>query len=177
MRVLLELDYKDYNENGNIGKRPSARGIIINGNKIAMVYSYKYDYYKFPGGGIEKDESNIDALIREVKEETGLEVIKDSIKEYGLIVKKDKGKYEDIFIQENYYYLCNCKNILHEKKLDSYEEDEQFSLKWASAREIIDTNMTHDHFDKNFKDKYMHMLEREITVINKLVEEGYIKLN
>ena len=37
--------------------------------------------------------------------------------------------------------------------------------------------MTHDHFDKNFKDKYMHMLEREITVINKLVEEGYIKLN
>ena len=45
----------------------------------------KNNNYKFPGGGIEKNESNIDALIRETKEEAGLVVIKDSIKEYGYV--------------------------------------------------------------------------------------------
>lgn len=28
-----------------------------------MVHSMKYDYYEFPGGGIEKGESMIDCLI------------------------------------------------------------------------------------------------------------------
>ena len=82
MRLLFEIDYKNYKENGIVGKRPSARAIIIKDNKIAMVYSKKYNYYKFPGGGIKSNEANEDALIREVKEEIGLEVIKDSIKEY-----------------------------------------------------------------------------------------------
>ena len=96
MRVLFEIDYKNYKENGTVGKRPSARAIIIKDNKIAMVYSKKYDYFKFPGGGIESSETNIDALIREVKEEVGLDVIKESIEEYGLVIRKEKGKVEGI---------------------------------------------------------------------------------
>ena len=42
MRLLFEIDYKNYKENGTVGKRPSARAIIIKDNKIAMVYSKKY---------------------------------------------------------------------------------------------------------------------------------------
>ena len=32
-----------------------------------MIHSLKYDYYKFPGGGIEDGESNEEALIRETR--------------------------------------------------------------------------------------------------------------
>ena len=81
MKLLFEIDLKNYDKNGKAFKRPSARAIIMKDNKIYMVHSLVYDYYKFPGGGIEKDESNIDALIRETAEEAGLIVIKDSIKE------------------------------------------------------------------------------------------------
>ncbi|MBO5542465.1 MAG: NUDIX domain-containing protein [Acholeplasmatales bacterium] len=80
MRLLFEIDLKDYDKKGKAFIRPSARAIIIKDNKVYMVHSLVYDYYKFPGGGIEKNESNIDALIRETAEEAGLVVIKDSIK-------------------------------------------------------------------------------------------------
>lgn len=71
MRILFEMDKKDYIPNGSVFSRPSARAIIIIDGKIAMVYSKKYNYYKFPGGGIEDTESMKEALIREVLEETG----------------------------------------------------------------------------------------------------------
>ena len=109
MRELAVYDYKNYKENGTVGKRPSARGIIIREGKIAMVHSLKYDYYKFPGGGIDSGESNLDALMREVEEETGLIVIPESIQEYGLVLRKEKGKFEDIFIQENFFYFCDVE--------------------------------------------------------------------
>ena len=79
MRILFEMDKKDYIPNGSVFSRPSARAIIIKDGKIAMVHSKKYHYYKFPGGGIEAGECMEDALIREVLEETGLCVIENSI--------------------------------------------------------------------------------------------------
>ena len=54
MRLLFEIDYKNYKENGTVGKRPFARSIIIKNNKLGMIYNKKYDYYDFPSGGINK---------------------------------------------------------------------------------------------------------------------------
>ena len=107
MKLLFEIDKKNYDNDGKAFIRPSARAIIIKDNKIYMVHSLLYDYYKFPGGGIEHDESNIDALIRETKEEAGLMVIKDSIKEYGYVHRKHKS-----------IFLCNdcLKSSINPKK-------------------------------------------------------------
>ena len=65
-----------------------------------MVYSQKYDYYKFPGGGIETGEGHNTALIREVLEETGLKIIPDSIKEYGYVLHIQKSTYNEYEIFE-----------------------------------------------------------------------------
>ena len=66
MKNLFTIDKKNYKENGTVGKRPSVRGIIIKDGKIAMMHSLKYDYYKLPGGGMEKGKSYEETLIREV---------------------------------------------------------------------------------------------------------------
>lgn len=87
MQLLFEMDEKDYNPNGRAFVRPSSRVIIIKNNKIYMIHSLTYNYYTFPGGGIEKDETKIDALIREIKEEAGLIVIKDSIKPLDMFIE------------------------------------------------------------------------------------------
>ena len=87
MRRLFEMDLKDYNDTDNVFRRPSARAIILKGDKIALVYSKKEKYYKFPGGGIHVDEDKKEALIREVREEAGLVVIPETITEYGSVLR------------------------------------------------------------------------------------------
>ena len=49
MRLLFEMDKKDYEECTHSFVRHSARSIIITNKKIAMIHSLKYDYYNFPG--------------------------------------------------------------------------------------------------------------------------------
>ena len=57
MRLLFEMDKKDYGKCTHTFVRNSARSVIIVNSKIAMIHSLKYDYYKFPGGGIESGEN------------------------------------------------------------------------------------------------------------------------
>ena len=85
MRLLFEMDKKDYENCTHSFVRNSARSIIISNKKLAMIHSMKYDYYKFPGGGIENGENPIDAMIRETREEAGLVVKPETAKEYGYV--------------------------------------------------------------------------------------------
>lgn len=170
MRILFEMDKKDYVPNGSVFIRPSARAVIIKDGKIAMVHSKKYNYYKFPGGGIEAGEGREDALIREVLEETGLCVVKNSIQEYGLVRRIQKGTKEDIFIQDNYYFLCSVKENLEQQNLDEYEADEGFTLEFLKPQLALAVNRknTLDDFNKV-------MLEREERVLELLIQEGYFE--
>jgi ADP-ribose pyrophosphatase YjhB (NUDIX family) len=54
--------------------RPSAYAIIVHDGKIALVTNQSSGKYFPPGGGVEIDETLEDALRREVREETGLEI-------------------------------------------------------------------------------------------------------
>lgn len=168
MRILFTIDKKDYATGGTVFRRPSARGIIIGNGKVAMVHSRKYDYYKFPGGGIENGEHKEDALIREVLEETGLCVIRESVKEYGSVRRIQKGTREDIFIQDNYYYLCSVTDTVRQQKLDTYEAEEGFTLQYVSPQFAADQNRQSpvDAFSAV-------MLERDARILELLMQEGY----
>ncbi len=174
MRELFVIDKKNYNENGTVGKRPSVRGIIIKAGKIAMMHSQKYDYYKLPGGGIEDGEAYEDTLIREVREESGLIVKPASIKEFGYVRRIEKGKIEDIFIQENYYYLCEVEEDSVEQSLDDYEEEERFTLEYVSPEHAIAVNENGNHKEKEEVQTFKGMLERENKVL-KLVRNEVLE--
>ena len=166
MRLLFEIDTKDYDPNGTRFVRPSVRAIIIQGGKIAMIHSLKYDYYKFPGGGIENSESHIDALIRETKEEAGLIIIPESIREYGYIHRVQKGKSEDMMIQDNFYYRCEVEETSCPQTLDDYESDEKFTLEYVKPMAAIEINR-----DRNHGPKDKNMIEREAKVLEILMAE------
>ena len=121
MRVLFCMGEKS--ADGRVFVRPSARCIAIEGDRVAMVHSLQYDYYKFPGGGIEPQETREQALVRETQEEAGLLVIPDSIREFGCVRRVetfDEAEY-DCFVQDNFYYLCRVERTTVEQRLDDYE--------------------------------------------------------
>lgn len=171
MRELFLLDKKNYDPNGTVGKRPSVRGIIIRDGKIAMMHSLKYNYYKFPGGGIEQGETLEETLIREVREESGLVVKTETIKEFGYVKRIEKGKLEDIFVQENFYFLCDAEQEVVSQDLDDYEEEERFTLEFVTVSHAVHVNETADHFDKVNNATFQGMIDRENNVLKIIKEE------
>ena len=172
MILLFEMDKKDYGGCAHSFTRDSARSIIIRNGKIAMIHSLKYDYYKFPGGGIEPGESDIDVLIRETAEEAGLTVVPDTIREYGYVhrIQKSTVEEDEYFIQDNYYYLCDVEEGVRPQKLDDYESDEHFTLEYVTPENAILNNRTKDHGPKD-----PVMLEREARVLEMLLSDGLIE--
>lgn len=170
MRLLFELKEEGLDPNGKVFARHSARAIIIRNGKVAMVYSRKYDYYKFPGGGIEKGEDPVRAMIREAAEEAGLRVLPETIRPYGYVhrVNKSDHKDADIFLQDNFYYLCHAEADIGQD-LDDYEAEEGFTPCWIEAETAIEVNRHHDHGTTN-----QTMLGRDAQVLEKLITEGYL---
>lgn len=173
MRLLFEIDTKDYDKSGVGFVRHSARCINIKKGLVAMVHSLKYDYYKFPGGGIEKDESKVDAVIRETLEEAGLVVIPQSVKEYGYVHRIQKSTHADAdyFVQDNFYYLCDVEKDIRSQELDGYEADEKFTLEYVNPDKAVFVNRNENHGPKD-----KNMIEREARVLEMLKAEGYFAL-
>ena len=52
------------------------RSVIIKDNKVLLIKRTKKDsvYWVIPGGGVEKNETNKEALMRECREELGVKI-------------------------------------------------------------------------------------------------------
>ena len=168
MKELFRIDLQDYEEEYSVYKRPSARGIIIKNGKISLVYSKKEKYYKFPGGGINENEDMRTALIREVREEVGLIVIPDSVREFGSVMRRQKSNYspDTIFEQENFYFFCDTKDRLIGQELDDYEREAEFSLRSVDIDDAIKADF--DYHSNDLFDEIM--IKREMKVLQ-LVRE------
>ncbi|MDN5303139.1 MAG: 8-oxo-dGTP diphosphatase [Fusobacteriaceae bacterium] len=81
--------------------RKTARAIIFIEDRLCLIKRIKNgnEYYVFPGGGIKKGEKGKQAVIREVKEELGIDV--------KVIKKLYKYKFGEI---KEKYYLCEYSN-------------------------------------------------------------------
>ena len=170
MKELFRMLEGDLSTVKNKIVRNSSRAIIIKNGKIAMVYSKLYNYYKFPGGGIEKGESKIDALVREVREEAGLIVKKVTIKEFGSVYREYLSPDDDntMYFQDNYYYLCDVEDEIVDQNLDEYEDIEGFSLFWVNPYDAINANRPFEHGPKS-----RSMIEREAKVLELLINQKY----
>ncbi|TFD99505.1 NUDIX domain-containing protein [Jeotgalibacillus salarius] len=138
-------------------------------NHILLVQSNRGDY-KFPGGGVEKGESQGAGLVREVREETGY--INCIVKEKaGIVIERrvDEYKTDVLFEMTSHYYICELTN--EEKmlqQLDEYESILDFTPKWVSLNDAIEQN---ENLIKEFEKN--SWLQREAFVLkeiqNKLV--------
>ncbi len=112
----------------------AARAIILKNDKILVMYRNKEgsEYYTLVGGRAKDDETLEQALVREVKEETGLEVIAARL----VFVEQHPEPYN-----EQYIYLCEALPNESLAIQDSSEEGLMNTISinvhkplWAEAR-------------------------------------------
>ena len=82
--------------------RKAARAIIIINDRVLVMHRNKYgsEYYTLVGGRVNDNETLEDALVREVKEETGLDVASWRL----VFTEKHPEPYN-----EQYIYLCQVE--------------------------------------------------------------------
>lgn len=118
----------------------SAGGIILNEKKVVLVFENKTQMWAFPKGHIEYSESELEAALREIREETGLTNLKLILKlgNYTRHTKKSPQIIKQIvmflFKTEDQYIFPNANDIVRvewvrindvQQKL-SYSEDIKF---------------------------------------------------
>lgn len=142
MKIIGVFDEKNYDPDWTRYVREAVRAVIVRGDKIALVRSRSEGFYKFPGGGIEEGETHLDTLVRETAEEAGLEIVLETVREFGMLHEIRKGLYgEEIFDQRSYYYLVDVREGQNEQKLDEYEERLGYELVWENIQKAYDVNM------------------------------------
>lgn len=141
MKTLKVFDSGNYQPDWQTFTREAVRAVITDEKgRLAMVESLRDGYFKFPGGGIERGESHADALIRETLEETGLRIIPESIRPFGMIHEKRGSTVHEgeIFEQFSYYYTAEVSESVSAQKLDGYEAEAGYMLRWVDPREAYE---------------------------------------
>jgi len=110
--------------------RPSVYGVLVEDNKVFL--SKQFDGYDFPGGEMEIDETIEEALKREFKEETGIEVKTKEVLECRhdfWLTPFEKQQCNSILM----YFLC--EKVGGEISIDGFDEYEK---QYAGMPEWID---------------------------------------
>ena len=128
-------------DNNRIILRNAVRAVIIKENKILMVHLGKTNEYKFPGGGIEENETVEEALAREVLEEAGCNVIRIEEK-IGIMIELGIAEEDEnsIFKMISEYYAVKIGDNQFDQKLDKYEEELEFMPCWTEIEKAYKTN-------------------------------------
>lgn len=167
MKELAIFDDKNYGQNANRIKREAVRAVIVKDGAVALVKSLKENHYKFPGGGIEENENHIDTLIRETKEETGLNIRPETVVELGLIREIRKSVYnDDVFEQNSYYYFAEVSDNPESQQLTDAEKELQYVLCWVNPQTAYDVNIK---LGQKYRNKF---LMREAFVLELIIKHG-----
>lgn len=148
-------------------ERHAARGIVINGEDILLLYTKRYHDYSLPGGGIDEGEDEIEGLIRELKEETGAQGIRNvtpfaRYDEYRPWYKADA----DIIHMISHCYVCDIDDELGETALESHEVNNGMIPRWMNIYEAI----AHNEDVIANSDKKGLSIERETFMLKVIAE-------
>ena len=135
-----DIDLKSL-KNKTIFTRLASRGIALHGESILLLYTERYEDYSLPGGGLDLNEDKIEAMVRELQEETGAQNIKN-IKPFGAYEEYRPWYKPDYDIQHmiSYCYTCEINKELGTANLESYEVKNGMQAKWVNIHEAIQHN-------------------------------------
>lgn len=119
--------------------------IKIENGKILSTKSKGKNKYYIPGGKRENDESDVQTLIREIKEELSVDIIKESIEYVGTFKAQSDGAMEGIIVKMT-CYKANYKG-------DLIADNEIEEIKWLNFNDLEIISEVDRIIFKHLKDK------------------------
>jgi len=115
--------------------RPAGYAVIINNDKVLLCSTKSTGKYWFPGGGVDLGEELDDAIKREVREETGIEIEVEKF----LTFQEVFFYYEPLdeaYQNFSFFYLCRpiTTELLADDEVD--QEDESEKPRWINLKSI-----------------------------------------
>ncbi len=120
--------------------RPSAYGIVVNDGKILL--TKQYGKFEVPGGGVDLGETPEVAVIREIKEETGIEVSEPRLVKHmsSFFSHEEQGKMQH---KQSLLLFFICEYVGGKLSLDGLMEDEKLvaeMAEWVSLSDLDDVD-------------------------------------
>lgn len=115
---------------------PAVAAAIIEYDKLLMIRRVDNDKWSLPGGTLEYGESLEECLIREIKEETGLDIrikgIQNIYSNPNILIEYANGE-----VRQEFTTVYKAEKISGELKID----DESKDIQWIPLYEALDLNM------------------------------------
>jgi phosphatase NudJ len=130
--------------------------VITEGSKVLMAKEGKewnYGFWNFPGGHLEKNESILEGIYREIKEETSIEADVDYL--INILVTKGEPTYINFVFHAEYKSGVPCA-----------QEGEILECRWIDINDLL------NGFDGELLNK-----EKKIKVLNDYLGGKRIELN
>lgn len=137
--------------------------VLLINSKNEVLLGFEHKTYQFPGGHVEDNEKLIDCIVREIKEETGIELEKIERNPF-FVIKYFNKDYPDVGLNScfliNYYIIktdepFNLNNI----NLTEHEKEGNFELRYIPLEKIEETLTESIEWNKKNKVIVPEMLE------------------
>ncbi len=137
------------------------KAIMLNENH-EMLLAYCDCDYQFPGGHLKDNEDVYSGLIREIKEETGIESKKEDYYPFMIIKHYEKNYFRTNNNRLNimiYFIYKNIANInIKETNISDYERKNDFKLCYVNLDDVEDLLIDHTKNFPRFKNLAYEML-------------------
>ncbi|WP_407333768.1 NUDIX domain-containing protein [Enterovibrio sp. 27052020O] len=170
MRTLKTATHPDVHtlEDKSVFHRLASRAIVVRGTDILLLFTERYHDYSLPGGGVDSGENEVDGLIRELKEETGAQNVRN-IRPFGAYEEFrpwHKPDY-DVMHMVSKCFWCDIDEELGEVSLEDYEVKNGMRPVWVNIHEAI----THNKETMAKSDKQGLSVERETFLLERIARE------
>lgn len=115
---------------------PAAAAAIIEDDKLLMIRRVDNDKWSLPGGTLDYGESLEECVIREVKEETGLDIkingIQNIYSNPNILIEYANGE-----VRQEFTTVYKAEKVSGELQIDNESKD----IQWVPLFEVLDLNM------------------------------------
>ena len=145
-------------------ERHAVRGVVLDDiGRVALLYVGTHFHHGLPGGGIKQGETKLQALKREVREETGVNA--KVLEEVG-ITNEYRNFLDPARIEINYIYIVHENGQRKAPQLTSKELGYDLELKWVEIDKAIELLENDERRDK----KSEIIVERDLFILHKAKE-------